>query len=541
MRFGLDPELAVLLLGQEERKFNLLRLARHGGLLLLSQLRSGGVGGNIGERAGAPQNGPDSASRCSLGWHDLGPFAHRPIIVRRDALSEALKGVSTKGTTGGDGLMPLEVRDRPRRHDFLDEEFDALQWVSLKYYLRETNRENGLVADKTAENWPSSITAVGMALATAPLVAERGLLPREEMARRVLTKLRFFHNCPQGTEPDATGYKGFYYHFLDMQTGRRAWQCELSTIDSTFLLAGALTSATYFDRDSADEAEIRELGDALYRRADWQWATDGGPTVTHGWTPERGFIPNRWTGYDESLLLYILALGSPTFPLPEESYAAYTATYHWKRICDQELLYSGPLFTHQLSHIWVDFRGIQDAYMKERGTDYFENSRRATYVQQAYATHNPFEFEGYGPNCWGITACDGPGWITMRVKGVERRFFDYYARGAPYGPDDGTIAPWAVVASPPFAPEIVRPTIAHFEKLDVHCFDDFGYRSSFNQTFPVEGTNCGWVSPYRFGIDQGPMALMIQNYRDGLIWNVMKRCPYVVNGLRRAGFVGGWL
>ncbi|MBV8384547.1 MAG: hypothetical protein JOZ63_18335, partial [Planctomycetaceae bacterium] len=382
---------------------------------------------------------------------------------------------------------------------------------------------------------------VGMALATAPLVAERGFLPRIEVARRVLTKLRFFRDSPQGPEPDATGYKGFYYHFLDMQTGRRVWQCELSTIDSAFLLAGMLTAAVYFDRDTEDEAEIRALVDALYRRADWRWAMNGGPSVTHGWRPESGFIPYRWTGYDEALLLYLLGLGSPTYPLPEESFAAYTSTYVWKKIYDIELLYCGPLFTHQLSHIWVDFRGIQDAFMRGRGIDYFENSRRATYVQQLYAIHNPMEFEGYSRHCWGITASDGPGWGTRKVRGVERRYFDYVARGAPYGPDDGTIAPWAVVASLPFAPEIVRPTIAHFENMNWGMSEEFGFRASFNRGFPVDGSDYGWVSPYRFGLDQGPIALMIANYRTGLIWELMRRCPYIITGLRRAGFRGGWL
>jgi len=431
------------------------------------------------------------------------------------------------------------AKAKPR--DYSDDELDALQWVSLEYYLRETNPANGLVADKSMPGAPCSITAVGMALATAPVVVERGLLPREEVARRVLVKLRFFRDSPQGPDPDATGYRGFYYHFLDMETGRRVWQCELSTLDSAFLLAGMLTAATYFDRDSADEAEVRAIADALYRRADWRWAADGGATLTHGWKPEGGFLPHRYTGYDEALLLYFLALGSPSYPLPEEGYAGYASTYQWKTIYGHEYLHSGPLFTHQLSHIWVDFRGLRDAFLRGRGIDYFENSRRATYVQQQYAVRNPMQFAGYGRHCWGVTACDGPGWLKRTVRGIERSFFDYYARGAPYGPDDGTLAPWAVVASLPFAPEIVLPTIAHFEDMSCGMSSEFGFRSSFNRTFPAEGDDRCWTSPYRFGLDQGPMALMIANFRDGLIWDVMRRCPYLVAGLRRAGFAGGWL
>ncbi len=423
----------------------------------------------------------------------------------------------------------------------VDDELEALQWLTVQYYLEEINFRNGLVRDKTQPGAPASIAAVGMFLASAPVVVQQRILPRDFMARWVLIRLRFFWNSPQGPEPDATGYKGFYYHFLDMETGRRVWQCELSIIDSAFLFAGILTVASYFDQDTQEENEIRTLADALYRRADWQWAQNGGATLSHGWRPEDGFIPHRYEGYDEGLLLYVLGLGSPTHPLPPESYAAYTSTYEWKTIYGHEHVYSGPLFTHQLSHMWIDFRGIQDDFMRERGIDYFENSRRATYVHQQYAIRNPLEFEGYGELCWGLTACDGPGWATRTVKGIERHFFDYVARGAPYGPDDGTIAPWVVIASLPFAPEIVLPTLRNFANMDLGMLAPYGFKATFNRTFPVEGSAIGWVTPYHFGIDQGPIVLMTQNYLTGLLWDLMKRCPAIVTGLRRAGFQGGWL
>jgi hypothetical protein len=206
------------------------------------------------------------------------------------------------------------------------------------------------------------------------------------------------------------------------------------------------------------------------------------------------------------------------------------------------LLYSGPLFTHQLSHLWIDFRGLRDAFMRERGSDYFENSRQATFVQQAYAMHNPMQFEGYGKHCWGFTACDGPGWVKRVVNGIEREFFDYIARGAPFGPDDGTVAPWVVLASLPFAPEIVIPTVRSLAGVSLGGPDrPYGFRCAFNQTFHVDGSPGWWVTPYQFGIDQGPVVLMVENYRTGLIWNIMRRCPPVVTGLRRAGFTGGWL
>jgi hypothetical protein len=423
-----------------------------------------------------------------------------------------------------------------------EEDLGELQWTTLEYYLKESNPVNGLVQDKTEPTAPASIAAVGMALATIPIIVERGLVPRELGVIIALKRLRFLHGCPQGPEPDASGYRGFFYHFLDMDTGRRVWQCELSTVDSAFLFAGMLTAATYFDRDTAAEDEIRRLADALYQQADWNWARNGGPTLTHGWRPETGFIPHRWEGYDEGLLLNVLGLGSTAHPLPAESFPAYCATYQWKKIDGRELLYSGPLFTHQLSHLWIDFRGIRDQFMRDHDSDYFENTRQATFVQQEYASRNPLGFVGYGEYCWGFTACDGPGWVKRKVDGVERQFFDYIARGAPFGPDDGTVAPWVVVASLPFAPEIVIPTVRHFAHLDLGMTRPYGFKPSFNQTFTAPDSATGWwVTPYHFGIDQGPVALMIENYRSGLIWNLMRRCPPIVTGLRRAGFQGDWL
>ena len=191
-----------------------------------------------------------------------------------------------------------------------------LQDKAFAYFRHETNPLNGLVADKTAPGWPASIAATGLALSCYPVAVERGLMSRDTAIARTLATLRFFRDSPQGSEPDATGYRGFYYHFLDMQSGCRAWQCELSTVDSGFLFAGMLTAAAYFNDDTPEQSEIRDLADLLYRRADWSWAQAADGTIGHGWHPESGFIPHRWQGYDEGLLLYVLALGSPTHPLP---------------------------------------------------------------------------------------------------------------------------------------------------------------------------------------------------------------------------------
>ena len=423
-----------------------------------------------------------------------------------------------------------------------DTTLEQLQRATFEYFLKETNPANGLVPDNTRPGSHCSITAVGLALASYPVAVERGFISRADAIERTLTTLRFFRDSPQTGEPDATGYKGFYYHFLDMHTGRRAWESELSTIDTTFLIAGALLAAAYFEGETGEENEIRAIVSLLYRRVDWQWAQNGDLTVSHGWKPERDFLRYRWEGYSEALLLYVLGLGSPTHPLPADSYRAWTETYRWKKLYGIQFLYAGPLFVHQLSHVWLDFRGIQDEYMREKGIDYFENSRRATYVQQRYAIRNPRRFNGYGEHSWGITASDGPGPAIRSIEGTERRFYDYRARGIPFGPDDGTIAPWAATASLPFAPEIVLPTLQHFDDTYPEMTSQYGFKCSFNPTFAGNGTpRRGWISKGYYGLDQGPIILMIENFRSGLPWRLMRRCPYVVTGLLRAGFRNGWL
>lgn len=422
-------------------------------------------------------------------------------------------------------------------------ELEKLQRETFGYFVKEANPSNGLIADKTQPGAPSSIAAVGLALSSYPVGVVRGFMSRADAVQRTLATLRFFDASVQGTEADATGYKGFYYHFLDMRSGRRVWECELSTVDTAFLLAGMLTAAAFFLGDADDEREIRELADKLFRRVDWQWAQNGGVTVCQGWRPESGFLSYRWQGYDEAMFLYLLGLGSPTYPLPAESYAAWTSSFQWRRIYGHELLYSGPLFTHQISHLWFDLRGLRDEYMRSKDSDYFENSRRATYVQQRYAIDNPRGFSDYGETCWGISASDGPGPDIVEIGGQQRRFFDYLARGVPDGPDDGTIAPWAVVASLPFAPEVVLPTLDYFiNHVDLKTEDRCGFKATFNPTHPDRSKNpFGWVSPWQFGLNQGPIVLMIENYRSGLPWRLMRSSPYVTCGLRRAGFTGGWL
>ncbi len=419
-------------------------------------------------------------------------------------------------------------------------DLDRLQRDAFGYFIKNTNLENGLVADCTRPGAPASIAACGLALSAYPIAVERGFIGRRAAANRVRAMLAFFWGGSDGEEsPERRG--GFFYHFLDMATGKRVWECEVSTIDSAYVFAGALSAAMYFDDGARIERNIRDLADAIYRRADWNWAQNGGATVSHGWTPEKGFLPYRWEGYCEALILYALGLGSPTHALPPESYEAWTTTYAWRNVWGVDYLHAGPLFIHQLSHVWIDFRGIRDAFMRERDCDYFENSRRATYVQREYAIRNPLRYKEYGEHCWGITASEGPGPAILKLDGVTRRFYSYLARGVPDDPDDGTIAPWGAVASLPFAPEIVLPTIRHLMKLGVGSTSPYGVEATFNPTFPDLGRRSGWLSPFNFGLNDGPIVLMIENYRSGLLWELMRRCEPLGRGLRRAGFRGGWL
>jgi hypothetical protein len=417
----------------------------------------------------------------------------------------------------------------------------TLQRQAFQYFIDMIQPETGLVADNT-HNEPekANITAVGLALAVYIVGVERGFISREEAVKYTLTILRFFCDAPQDTSADATGYMGFYYRFLDVKTGRRADKAELSTVDTTYLLAGILAAAVYFDKDNEEETEIREIADKLHRRIDWEWALNYGDTIVHGWTPENGFLEARWESYSEGFLVYLLALGSPTYHLSSKNYEAWIRSYKWSRLFGYELLDTVPLFTQQFPHLWVDFRDIQDAYMRGKQSDYFENSRRATYVQQAYAIRNPKKFKGYGEYVWGFTATDGPGDVSCVVDGIEREFYGYEGRGVPYGPDDGTVSPCAVLASLPFTPEIVMPTLEHMLKSYPQIKSKYGFICSLNPTFPQKG-NKAWTSDCHYALDQGPMVLMIENHASEFLWQLMQRCPTLVKGLREAGFTGGWL
>lgn len=437
----------------------------------------------------------------------------------------------------------------------LDPFFERLHQQTFDFFWDLGRPDNGLVPDR----WPSpsfsSIAAVGFGLTAYPIGVEHGYISRDQAIARTLATLRFFAQAPQGPAARGTiGYQGFFYHFLDMKTGERFESVELSTVDTALLLAGVLFAQSYFDQPGGDEAEIRRLAEEIYTRVDWRWAQLRPPAISHGWKPEIGVLQSDWRGYNEAMLVYLLALGSPAHAVGAEAWEEWTSPYDrtWGTFYGQEHLSFAPLFGHHYTHAWVDFRGIRDRFMAGRGLDYFENSRRAAYAQRAYAIANPLGWEGYGENVWGLTACDGPVDATLPYKGEPRLFRTYSARGVGLDEqlDDGTLAPTAVVASLPFAPEIVIPAVLEMkQRYGQHILGRYGFWDSFNPSFrydvPVQHGKVipgfGWVDGDYLGIDQGPILLMLENYQTGLVWETMKKNPHLVRGLRRAGFEGGWL
>lgn len=474
------------------------------------------------------------------------------MVTRRSLLASAALGAVALPGCRNAALTPGQSAAPP-----LPPLFDDIEERTFRFFWDTTNPANGLAVDR----WPSagfaSIAAVGFALTAYPIGVARGWITREQARERTLATVRFFWNAPQG--PDAngvTGHKGFFYHFLDMQTGLRFGRTELSTVDTALLMGGMLFAAGWFASDHPDEREIRSLTERIYARIEWPWFQHRGASIAMGWHPETGIIPHDWRGYNEGMLVYVLALGSPTHPVAPDAWAAWTASYgrSWRGEGPTRHLGFAPHFGHQYSHGWIDFRGIRDAVMAAEGFDYFENSRRATYYQRAYATANPMRWDGYSSEIWGLTACDGPADVKRVFKGEERTFRTYSARGPVAGPDgfdDGTIAPTAAIASIAFAPEIVIPaTLAMHRLHGERIYSRYGFLDSFNPSFrwtdiplhhgtvdPVHG----WVDGEYLGIDQGPILTMIANHRDDFVWKVMRASLPIRRGLERAGFTGGWL
>jgi hypothetical protein len=468
------------------------------------------------------------------------------------------------GTTAGVAALGLSACNampmgpRPSAPLTLDSEVEELQERTFRWFVDTTNRANGLTPDRWPTRSFASIAAVGFALTCWPIGVERGWMTREEARERTLITARFFHDAPQGPqESGVIGHKGFFYHFLDMQTGHRYRDTELSTVDTTLLLGGMLYAAQWFDTDHADEVEIRRLVQAIYERVEWDWAVVRPNRITMGWRPSTGFIPSDWHVYNEGMLVLLLAMGSPTHPVPAGVWDEWCSVYSqsWTDEWGPAHLHFSPLFGHQYSHMFVDFRGIHDAFMRSKqaeipGFDYFQNSVRAVQAQRQYAINNPKGWAGYSADVWGLTACDGPGDFKEVIGGREREFFSYSARG-PGERDDGTIAPTAALGSMPFAPTEVTACLKGMKaQYGAGIYTEYGFLDSFNPTLAATQRrlqhgrivpNVGWVDGDYLGIDQGPIVIQIENHRSDAVWRVMRREPNLIRALKRAGFSGGWL
>jgi hypothetical protein len=419
-----------------------------------------------------------------------------------------------------------------------DEEtmLDSIQHKTFLFFLHEHHPEKGIVKDRTATWAPSSIASTGFGIPSFAIGVERSWMTREQAAEITLNILKFFINSVQSTDANVTGYKGFYYHFLKMNSGTREWNCELSSIDTGILMMGIIFARNYYNLDNDVENQIRSLAATLLNRIDWNFMKMPGSgkfanTISMGWTPENGLHDYGWSGYNEALFLYVLAAGSGMENV-ELSYKSWLTSYKWNTP------YKGlshvafpPLFGHQFSQAFIDYRGLVDEYMKGKGIDYFENSRRATYVQRQYAMDNPKGWTGYDSLCWGVTACDGP---TEKYNVGDKKFLGYAGRGTS-GPDynyfdDGTIAPYASLSSLPFAPEIVLPTIKSInKKYGKKLWGKYGYYDAFNPTV-------NWFNDDFIGIDEGPMLMMIENFRTGFVWNYMMKDPIIQKGLNKLGY-----
>ncbi len=415
---------------------------------------------------------------------------------------------------------------------------DTLEYRTFLYFINEVNPNNGLVRDRTASWSPASIASTGFAIPIWAIGVEKKWIEREKAVSLTLALLKFIYNSKQSDDTSSTGYKGWYYHFLRMNDGLREWKCELSTIDTGWLIAGIIFARQYFSGNNESEKNIRDLADKIIKRIDWNFFQMAGNSkfpyaVNFAWDPLEGYHEWGWFGYTEAQFLYILAAGCG-MPNADKAYQTWLKTYEWKEP------YKGfahvifpPMFGHQYTQMFVDLRGLNDSYLTDKGIDYFENSRRAAYTQFKYAIDNPHKWIGYDSLLWGLTACDGPG---DQFNFDDKKFYGYAARGASgVGSadfDDGTIAPTASAASIVFAPEIVIPALINMKNKygDKGLWGKYGFVDAFNPT-------AKWFDKDYLGLDQGPIVLMIENYSTEFVWKYMMKDEIIQKGLIGVGLI----
>jgi hypothetical protein len=426
--------------------------------------------------------------------------------------------VTSVDNSSNESVPSLTLGALPHLFASNDDFLDYVQHTCFYYFWYAGNPANGLVPDRSATGSACSIAAVGFGLTTIGIAADHGWIARTQAVARVLTTLNTFWQGPQGPATSGViGYNGWFYHFLDMNTALRAGS-ELSSIDTCLLLGGILYAKQYFNGPSADEASIRSLADAIFNRVNWTFMSQGTNAVKMGWDPATGFQNyGNWVGYNEGMIIYLLGLGTATNPLPASSWSAWTSGYTFGTLYGQTYVPFPPLFGHEYSHCWIDFRHMGDAYMNSHNITYFENSRRAALAEVTYCSGAPHV--GYSSTVWGLTACDGP-----PPTG-------YAARGLPPALDDGTIAPTAAGGAICFAPDYCLPTLQYFySHFRISIWSEYGYRDAFN-------IGQGWYDSDELGIDQGPIVIMIENYRTQRVWHLFMQNAEIQRGLQRAGFV----
>jgi len=418
---------------------------------------------------------------------------------------------------------------------------DSLQYTGFHYFWDLGNPANGLCPDRSTPGSVCSIASTGFGLSAITVGIDHGWISRSDGAARVRTTLNTFWTYPQGPGTSGViGYNGLFYHWLDMTTGLRRvdWNAELSTIDTALLFAGIMHCHEYFDGGDTEEVAIRALADSITRRADWNFMRNGAPGLEMGWLPTTGFSSfGRWIGYNEAMIMYIMAIGSPTHPIPGTDWNTWLSGYSYGQFNANigPYVQFPPLFGHQYSHCWIDFRTARDAYMQLKGSTYFENSRRATLSQIGYARQRG-DFEQFFPgnhtyaygesdSLWGFTASDDPS--------------GYVAHGAPSGTENGTIAPTAAITSLVFCPDSVWRCVLNMwnNRNTVSGGKVFSYWGpyGFGDAFNPEQTP--WFDTAVLGIDQGPIVVMLENYRTGGVWSRFMTHPDIVNGMSLAGFV----
>lgn len=419
--------------------------------------------------------------KAALAWTLLGRSERRRDSARKKALSYAYPGSD-------------------------DQLLDDIERAAFQFFWKEASPSTGLVKDRALANGGdnrtlASIAATGFGLTALCIAAQRGYISRTRVRARVLTTLEFL------LSPRMLSMNGFFYHFIDMSSGRRAPNSELSSIDTAILLCGVLTARQYFQHDE----KIASLATQIYERVNWPWMLNGGTTFAMAWTPERGFTQAKWDRYNELMMLYLLAIGSPTYPVSPNSWTAWARP----KIEYQGISYisgAAPLFTHQYSHAWFDFRHKQDVY-----ADYFENSVKATQAHKLFCLSLSNQFPDYSENLWGITASDSK-------RG-------YVAWGGPpaEGPIDGTLVPAAAAGSLPFvfsdALRVLRTMRTQFPS----AWKRYGFVDAFN---PLTQ----WVNSDVIGIDTGISMLMAENARSGLVWQIFMANPETQKAMNLAGF-----